>query len=115
MIPYTLHAAIILTGCLLFYKLLLQKETFYRLNRLVLLMCLVFSFALPLLPVPPQYSFRNATTIQEPVNVPPRADERLLPGEKINPLIKNEATVTAPTTEKSNFSWPATATLLFAL
>jgi len=36
MIPYILHVALLISVCLLFYKLLLQKETFYRLNRVVL-------------------------------------------------------------------------------
>lgn len=52
MIPYILHVTIILTACFLFYKLFLQKETFYRLNRWTLLGCLFLSFALPLLPAP---------------------------------------------------------------
>lgn len=60
MIPYILHVGCILAGCLLFYKLLLEKETFYKVNRIVLLSCLVLSFALPLLPVPQQWSFRKA-------------------------------------------------------
>src|SRR5688500_17474912 len=66
MIPYIIHVALILAGCLLFYKLLLQKETFYRLNRIVLLVCLLLSFSLPLLPVPEQWSFRSA---EQPVGV----------------------------------------------
>ncbi|MBC7829492.1 MAG: M56 family metallopeptidase [Chitinophagaceae bacterium] len=60
MIPYILHAGVILAGCLVFYKLLLQKETFYRLNRIVLLACLVLSFSLPMLRVPQQWSFQKA-------------------------------------------------------
>ena len=59
MIPYIINAGLILTACIAFYKLLLQKETFYRLNRLVLLLCLVVAFTLPLLPVPQQLSFRK--------------------------------------------------------
>lgn len=69
MMPYILHAGLILAGCLVFYKLLLHKETFYRLNRFILLGCLVVSFALPLLPVPRQWSFRttdNVTSEQSP-------------------------------------------------
>lgn len=54
--PYILHAGIILACCVTFYKLLLQKETFYQLNRYVLLACLVLSFSLPLLPIPQQFS-----------------------------------------------------------
>jgi len=60
MTPYILHVAIILTGCLAFYKILLQRETFFRLNRMILLLCLALSFGLPLLPVPHQWSFRKA-------------------------------------------------------
>ena len=60
MIPYILHSALILSACLIFYKLLLQKETFFHLNRYVLLACMLLAFVLPLVPVPQQLSFRNA-------------------------------------------------------
>jgi hypothetical protein len=70
MIPYILHVAVLLAASFLFYKLLLQKETFYRLNRWVLLLCLVCAFALPLLPVPAGWSLRSnlpaATSLQLP-------------------------------------------------
>ncbi|MEP6583852.1 MAG: M56 family metallopeptidase [Ginsengibacter sp.] len=59
MIPYILYAAIILTACFIFYKLLLHKETFFHLNRLVLLTCMMLAFVLPLVHVPQQYSFRE--------------------------------------------------------
>jgi hypothetical protein len=59
MIPYILHVTVITTVCFLFYKLLLQKETFYRLNRWTLLTCLAVAFALPLLPVPREWSWRD--------------------------------------------------------
>ena len=59
MMPYILHAGLILAGCLIFYKLLLHKETFYRLNRFILLACLVLSFTLPLVKVPQQWSLRK--------------------------------------------------------
>jgi hypothetical protein len=59
MIPYILYTALILSACLIFYKLLLQKETFFHLNRFVLLSCMLLAFILPLLPVPQQLSFRN--------------------------------------------------------
>jgi len=60
MIPYVLHVALLISVCLLFYKLLLQKETFYRLNRMVLVFCLALSFTLPLIPVPQQWAFRES-------------------------------------------------------
>jgi hypothetical protein len=71
MIPYILHVTVITTVCFLFYKLLLQKETFYRLNRWTLLSCLAVSFALPLLPVPRDWSWREKWTEAAVVNVMP--------------------------------------------
>ncbi|WP_184549359.1 M56 family metallopeptidase [Mucilaginibacter sp. FT3.2] len=56
MIPYLLYVALLITICLLFYKLLLQRETFYRLNRWVILICLPLSFLLPLVHIPQQWS-----------------------------------------------------------
>ena len=60
MIPYILYASLILTACLIFYKLLLQKETFFNLNRYVLLACMMLAFVVPLIHVPQQMSFRKA-------------------------------------------------------
>src|SRR3954469_23427925 len=62
MIPYILHVALLISVCLLFYKLLLQRETFYRLNRLVLVFCLALSFVLPFISIPQQWSLRNSIT-----------------------------------------------------
>jgi len=64
MIPYILYTALILSACLLFYKLLLQKETFFRLNRFVLLSCMILAFVLPLIPVPQQLSFRKDAIVK---------------------------------------------------
>jgi hypothetical protein len=58
MIPYLLHVALLLAVCFLCYRLLLQTETFYRLNRWVLLAGLALSFLLPLMPVPARWSLR---------------------------------------------------------
>ena len=60
MIPYILHVALLISVCLFFYKLLLQRETFYRLNRVVLVFCLALAFALPLIPIPQQWALREA-------------------------------------------------------
>ena len=59
MIPYIINVGLIVTGCLAFYKIFLRKETFYRLNRSVLLACLIASFTLPLIPIPSEWSFRK--------------------------------------------------------
>src|ERR1700741_1653794 len=57
MIPYILHVALLISVCLCFYKLLLRKETFYRLNRFVLLSIVALSFIVPFVPVPQQWAF----------------------------------------------------------
>jgi hypothetical protein len=59
---YALNVALMLAGCFVFYKLLLQRETFFPLNRFVLLACLCLSFSLPLIPIPQQWSFRKSST-----------------------------------------------------
>lgn len=70
MIPYILHTAVVLTVCFLFYKLVLQKATFYRLNRWTLFICLMLSFALPLLPAPRGWAWNPATASQPIVAKP---------------------------------------------
>src|SRR6478609_9126851 len=63
MIPYILYTALVLSACLAFYKLLLQKETFFHLNRFVLLGCMILAFTLPLIPVPQQLSLRKDAVV----------------------------------------------------
>src|ERR1700754_1596918 len=72
MIPYILHVALLISVSLLFYKIFLQKETFYQLNRLVLLICLCLSFALPLISIPQAWTLRSAP-IPTVINTPPIA------------------------------------------
>ena len=73
MIPYILHVALLISVCLLFYKVLLQRETFYRLNRIVLVFCLALSFGLPFISIPQQWSLRSidkpAAINTEPVKI----------------------------------------------
>jgi hypothetical protein len=68
MIPYILHVAVLVAGCLAFYKVFLQRETFFRLNRWILVACLLLAFVLPLARVPAQWSLRKApvTTVAPP-------------------------------------------------
>ncbi len=79
MIPYILHVALLISVCLLFYKIFLQKETFYHLNRVVLLICLALSFALPLISIPQAWTLRS-TPVEKVVNVP----------EQITPVVKQQ-------------------------
>lgn len=59
MIPYLLHSTILLSVLYLFFWLMLRNETFYKLNRFVLLSIVVISVTLPLIKVPPQLSFHS--------------------------------------------------------
>jgi BlaR1 peptidase M56 len=61
--PYIINVALILGACLVFYKLLLRRETFYTMNRWLLIGCLFISFALPLLQVPEQLSLRRPSVV----------------------------------------------------
>src|ERR1044072_1045259 len=64
-LPYIINVALILGTCLVFYKLLLRRETFYKVNRYMLIICLAISFALPLLQVPEQLSLRKSSETPE--------------------------------------------------
>ena len=52
MIPYILHVSVLIAVVVVFYKLVLEKETHYTWNRWLLLGALVTAFALPKLIVP---------------------------------------------------------------
>lgn len=67
MIAYLLNVALIISTILVFYKLLLRNETFYKLNRVMLVSCLIFAFILPLVHLPQQYSFRDARIVHTEV------------------------------------------------
>jgi len=104
MIPYILHVALLISVCLLFYKLLLQKETFYRLNRIILVCCLALAFVLPLIPIPQQWALqivqKPAETVQQPtitaqpvVNVPQSTQSNTLP---VQAEVKQPVTKASP-------------------
>jgi hypothetical protein len=59
MITYSLNVALIIAVSLVFYRTFLQKETFFKLNRAILLSCIILSFIIPLIHVPASFSFRN--------------------------------------------------------
>ncbi len=64
-LPYIINVALVLGACLAFYKILLRRETFYKVNRYMLMVCLVIAFALPLFTVPEQFSLRKASGKEE--------------------------------------------------
>ncbi|MFD0766465.1 M56 family metallopeptidase [Mucilaginibacter lutimaris] len=100
MIPYILHVALLISVCFLFYKLLLQNETFHHLNRWVLLACLALTFVLPTLHVPQQWALRKAPEpiVSAPIQV------------NANSVTKNPVRSTdLPTTKTGVITQPSTA------
>lgn len=59
MIPYIFHAGFLIAGFLIFYKVLLKRETFFKLNRIILIMGIVLAFILPMIPIPQTWSLRS--------------------------------------------------------
>lgn len=59
MLPYLLHVAVLIALCYLSYILLLKRETFYQLNRSVLLLGMLTVFTLPMLQIPAGWSMQN--------------------------------------------------------
>lgn len=78
MIPYIINVALILAGCLVFYKLLLRKETFHRINRVTLMLCLFLAFSLPLVQVPEEWSLREVQKVEEKPKVTATPDVQLI-------------------------------------
>src|SRR5687767_11097476 len=62
-LPYIINAALVLGACIAFYKVLLRRETFYKVNRYVLMGCLGIAFLLPLFAVPEQFSLRKSSNV----------------------------------------------------
>lgn len=102
MMPYIINAGLILTGCLAFYKLLLQRETFYRLNRYILVVCLFVAFSLPLLRVPQQWSFRKAETTVIQNTQPGSVTEPLIADARKESTVSTQANTTAPGNNNSS-------------
>jgi len=100
MIPYILNVTVVTTICFLFYKLFLQKETFYRLNRWMLMGSLAIAFVLPLLPVPQQLSWRGRDMQQEVADAQPNiaVKQDIKAGEPVETLVQPAAGRVASTT-----------------
>jgi hypothetical protein len=60
---YLLHSGLLLAACFLYYHFVLQRETFFRLNRFVLLASLIGCLLLPLLTVPAWMSLRAGRVV----------------------------------------------------
>ena len=119
MIPYILYVALLISVCLFFYKLLLQKETFYKLNRYILISCLALSFIIPLVPVPQQWSFTKQQEVVVVNLAPENNNNSLAHLPVIQPKKQSSATSGAPATtttqasSSSSISWPTVLKWVF--
>ena len=52
MIPLLLKASIIIAVLLFFYKVFLEKESFFAINRFYLIGCVILAFVLPFITLP---------------------------------------------------------------
>ncbi|HUR65242.1 MAG TPA: M56 family metallopeptidase [Chitinophagaceae bacterium] len=102
-LPYIINAALVLGACLAFYKVLLRRETFYRANRFILILCLGLAFALPLISVPQKFSLRRETENQksgirnQESGSPVAAVTPTIPTGSIKPVNKQPVTSLNPT------------------
>jgi len=124
MIPYLLYVALLLAVCLLFYKLLLQRETFYRLNRYTLLCCLGFCFLIPLIHPPAKWSAQNTEKpVEQPVVIqqvqePPVSEVGLTEDHELKTTLTPEQpkpTQTIAAKPKPSFTLSATEVIKWLL
>ncbi|MCB0651455.1 MAG: M56 family metallopeptidase [Saprospiraceae bacterium] len=59
MMFYLFHVTILVSASYFFYKVFLQRETFFQLNRWVLTGSIVLAFSLPFLQIPQEWSLRS--------------------------------------------------------
>lgn len=113
MITYLLQAAVITAVGWLFYKLLLQRETFFAANRLVLILLVAAAFAAPLLLVPRAWSLRaqweTAAPAQLPVAVNNNTSVTNPVGSTENPVVS-----TAPS-QPASWHWTQWVWLLYGI
>ncbi len=67
MTNYILHVSLLLGLGFILYQVLLKKETFYSLNRIILSSFLILAFALPLIHIPKSWSLKSVSPIASKV------------------------------------------------
>ena len=79
MTNYILHVALLLGLGFILYQVLLRKETFYSLNRVILASYLVLSFSLPLIHIPQGWSLTSVDTYATNITTPDQKKKDLIP------------------------------------
>ncbi len=68
---YIIHSSALIALSYIIYRFFLSKETFYHLNRWVLLSLVILSFLLPFITVPENLSFKNTSIEETTTPLPP--------------------------------------------
>ncbi|MGC4038954.1 MAG: M56 family metallopeptidase [Chitinophagaceae bacterium] len=100
--------SIIIAVCFIFYKIFLQKETFFRLNRWVLMTFILFAFVLPFVSVPAKWSLRNTVVkaVQSPIlNKETQTPVKEIPSNVITTTPVNNNPSVASTQPGETVSW----------
>lgn len=82
MLPYIFHVSLLLAICYLLYRTLWEKETYFQLNRWILITCLLLSFGLPSLRVPENWSLQKRV-VQQKILVTPSAENKVGTTERV--------------------------------
>lgn len=105
MIPYLLHTALLTSLLYVTYRLLLKKETFFKLNRMVLIGSILFAFLLPLIPIPATLSWNAPLSKLELNTVAVERTPTVILDKQ--PTLKQEAATTEPITPPTATTQPA--------
>ena len=114
MIPYLFHVSILLAGGYAFYWLLLRQETFFRLNRMILLACLILPLTLPLVTIPAAWSLQILpdTTVPSAIfSSDSAAKESALAPEKGVDLISSESAIITSNQDNSTIESSSTLSI----
>jgi len=79
MINYILHVSLLLGLGFILYQVLLKKETFYSLNRVILASYLILAFSLPMIQIPQSWSLQSAELIVNNIVDKKQAKENSIP------------------------------------
>lgn len=104
MISYILHVSLLLGLGFILYQVLLKKETFYSLNRVILASYLILAFSLPLIQIPEAWSLKDVNPIvhQKKTNEKKKSTEGLIVMNKAKKTVTENNEVHPGTSTNAN-------------
>ncbi|MEM9549287.1 MAG: M56 family metallopeptidase [Bacteroidota bacterium] len=105
MTDYILHVSLLLGLGFILYQVLLKKETFYSLNRIILSSYLILAFSLPLIHIPQSWSLRDINPLSSQIIATQSNQNAASHGiieKRPNLIIANEPIASNANTTKNN-------------